>query len=1012
MRHVVILAMLVAIGAGAAVDFEKQIRPILKEKCYRCHGENKRRGGLRLSNRVDAFMPSDSGEAVIKPGNAAASLMLKRILAESEDERMPPKGDPLNDEQVATIRQWITEGAQWPDDGSALHWAYVKPQKAAVPAGKQPVDHFIGKRLADKGLGFSTQESPARLVRRVSLDLTGLPPSLELVKRFEADPSEANYEKVVDELLASPRFGEHWAQQWLDLARYADSNGYQADQLRDSWAYRDWVIDAYNANMPFDQFTIEQIAGDLMPKATTAQRIATGFHRTVTCNVEAGVDPEENRVNQVFDRVNTTATVWLGATFECAQCHTHKYDPFTINDYYKMFAYFNNTPLEVKQHSGVRYDFVGPKMSLPLSPEAAAKHEVVSKEVAELKEKLTTATKAAAARQAEWETSLREGSSGGVKTTPLEIVSFKSEGGAEHKMLEDGSVLLSGPNPDTDVYVVTAKTTLAKVTGLKIHALTHESLPAGKGPGRQYHRDRGNFLITDLSASALVGGEARPLSFVSAKASYANPQFPVTNAFDDDKESGWSIHNEIHKPHHAIFQFDRSVGDGSEILLTLRIEQNYGQQRQIGRLKLHAAQGSFDLPRVTKSITAIAKKPTNKRTKKERQELAKWFQDADPELKKVRAQLDAKKKILAAIEPASTLVMVEMSEARETFILKRGEFLNKGKKVEPGVPAILHDLPKGALPNRLTLAKWLVDKENPLVGRVTVNRWWHQVMGRGFVPSLEDLGTQSDPPTHPELLDWLAVEFMDSGWDMKHVLRLMVTSKAYKQSAAVTPELLEKDPQNLWFARGPRFRMSAEMIRDNALAISGLLSVKPTGKPVMPPQPDRTWRTTGRNAPVWKVATNEDRFRRAVYVVWRRSAPYVSFVNFDAPDRAACTVSRARTNTPLQALTMLNDPAFVEMGLALAKRMVTEAEVDPDARLEHGFRLCLSRSPNDKEMSLMRDTLSKARAYYKSRPEAATALLKAYPLIKMPKGLSPQEAAAWFYVANVLMNLDETITKG
>ncbi|MEE2947929.1 MAG: DUF1549 and DUF1553 domain-containing protein [Verrucomicrobiota bacterium] len=654
---------------------------------------------------------------------------------------------------------------------SEAHWAYQVPVRPKLPrlpkphSVVNPVDQFILHHLAKRGIASSTLAKPERQARRVFLDLIGRPPQPSEAATFLVNPSQREYERMVDRLLASPQYGEKWARRWLDLARYADSNGFQADQLRDSWAYRDWVIDAFNNGMPFDRFTIEQLAGDLLPGATLSQRIATGFHRTPTCNVEAGVHPESNRVNQVVDRVNTTSTVFLGTTLECTQCHDHKHDPFTMNDYYRMFAFFNNTPLEVKQQGkGVTWNFYGPALTLPLTPE------------------------------------------------------------------------------------------------------------------QQYNRVRLQEQIDDC---------------------------------EQEKEAA--------------------------------------QFRE--RLK--------------------------------------------------------------AIQPHTTLVMEERSHPRDTRLLLRGNYLTPGDAVAAGTPKVLHPFDSVLPPNRLGLARWLVDPANPLMARVTVNRWWAVFMGRGIVPTQEDFGTEGEPPTHRALLDWLAVEFVESGWSMKQMHRLIVTSRAYRQSSRVTASHLEVDSKNRHFSRAPRVRLSAEMIRDAALAASGLLSHRMHGPPVYPPQPDGIWRHVGRNAPRFVAATGENRFRRGVYVVWRRGAPYASFVNFDAPDRGACVVERPRTNTPLQALTLLNDAAYVEMALALAARLITEPGlVGDEERIDFAFRVVLSRLPEPAEVANLKQLLAKRGDELAANPKAVQQLIDGVKGWRVPPGVQSADLAKWFAVANVLLNLDEAITRG
>jgi len=816
LRIPLLLALTASVTWGQNVDFNRDVRPILAAHCYACHGPDAaaREAGLRLDLEADSRRDL-GGYAALVPHDPARSDLWTRVITEDMDEIMPPvkSKKPLTAAQKATLKRWIEQGAAY-----QTHWAYVRPIRPSVPAStgdiQNPIDAFIRQRLPQAGLEPSPEADASRLIRRVSLDLTGLPPSPEETAQFlaawESHP-DAAYEALVDRLLKSSRFGERWARPWLDLARYADSNGFQADQLRDSWAYRDWVIRALNANMPYDQFTLEQLAGDLLPGATLDQKVATGFHRTVTCNVEAGVHPEENRVNQVVDRVNTTGTVWLGSTLECAQCHDHKYDPFTMRDYYSVFAYFNNTPLEVSNPSGkgVSFDFSGPFMELPLSEAQKRERASLEKEVSALEK--------------DW--------------------------------------------------------------------------------------------------AALI----------------APKEFPA-------------------------------------------------------------------------NVQAALKKPEARRSLKDRQLLETHFA-TDPQLKEMNDCLKTARASLAKVSADSTLVMVEMDQPRVTQVMKRGNYLDPGESVQPRTPSFLHAAKETLPPNRLGLARWLMDPENPLVARVAVNRWWAEIFGHGIVATLEDFGTQSEPPTHPELLDWLAVEFAESGWDMQHILRLMVTSATYRQSSRVTPEHLRLDPENRLYARGPRFRMEAEMIRDNALTVSGLLSTRMTGDPIMPYQPPGLWRSVGRNEPKWVEAPDEDRYRRGIYVVYRRAAPYPSFVNFDAPDRASCVVQRSRTNTPLQALTLLNDPAYVEMALGLADRVLREtADAEFEPRLHHAFQLVLQREPASGEREMLRE-LYESQLSAMTAQRAAAVLRQPGKYLPVPDGTDSTQRAVWLYLSNILLNLDETITK-
>ncbi len=839
--------------------------------------------------------------------------------------------------------------------------------------------------------------------------MTGLPPTLEEVEAFLKDASPTAYEKLVDRLLASDRYGERWAQQWLDLARYADSNGFQADQLRDSWAYRDWVIDAFNKDQPFDQFTIEQLAGDLLPNATLAQKIATGFHRTPTCNVEAGVQPEANRVNQVFDRVNTTGTVFLGTTIECCQCHDHKYDPFTQKDYYKLFAYFNNTPLEVKQDSGVQFDFVGPSMPLPLAPEMETRRQKLKRELAALEKERTAVRERESARFAEWEKRIEAA----IKKHPAEwkpqaIQQASTTGGEEFQILEDGSLLLGGSVPSTTLYKLQLAGPLKNVIGFKLETLADDSLP-GKGPGHG-DAERANFILSELTIHLKKPqGEPREISLTAAKADFSQAKWDVAKAIDGNRKTGWAISPQFHQSHWATFRTEAPVQVEAGETLELCLDQNYGRGRVIGRVRVSLLMGDELTADVPEEIVALLKK--HKRKPKEQAKLEAYFAESNAELKKLSGQTDRLEKELAGLKPDETLVMVEMDQPRETFLLNRGNYLDPAKQVQPGTPGSLHPLDPELPSDRLGLARWLVDPANPLLARVTVNRWWAEIFGQGIVSTEEDFGTQAEYPTHPLLLDWLAVEFVQAGWSMKHVHKLMVMSAAFRQSSKLTPELAQRDPGNRLLARGPRFRLPAESVRDNALAIAGLLSTKMHGPPIMPYQPDGIWRAVGRNQPIWKTATDENRFRRGVYVVWKRGAPYPSFVNFDAPDRAACTVQRPRTNTPLQALTLLNDPAYAEMAFALAQRMLTEpAETTLEARLTYGFRLCVSREPNPKEFAILEKLYQSEKSKLQADPKIAAARLKNLLPRLRAKNVDQMEAAAWFAIANVLLNLDETMS--
>lgn len=752
------ILFLLPIAAHAAVDFSAEVYPVLQRACFECHGAEQEKGGQRLHSR-EAFAKADHQE------------ILRRVaLPRSDKEAMPKRGTPLTAAEIQKLTEWIATGAIWPEKMvSAKHWSYLPPVRARVPEvkdsawSKNPVDSFILARLEKEGMPHSPEAEPAALYRRLSLDLTGLPPAIAevdaFVKSYAADADKA-VGAAADKLLASKEFGVRWARPWLDLARYADSHGFQRDDLREIWAFRDWVVDALNADMPFDQFTIEQVAGDLLPNATPQQIIATGFHRCTPTNVEAGSEPEETRINQVIDRVNTTGAVWLGTTLECAQCHNHKFDPFSQRDYYSLLAYFNNTEREAERTN---------------------------------------------------------------QKTP-------------------GSIQFKG-------------------------------VP---------------FVL-----QAGAAGDVKKQQELSQK--IAALEFEIGET--DDKK----------------------------------------------------------------------------------------------EIVRMKKEMQAMQRQLAAIKVPTTEVMRELPEPRMSAIFKRGVYTDPTDPVTATTPALFEGKASGP-PNRLTLAKWLVSRDNPLAARVTVNRWWAELFGRGIVSTVEDFGIKGMPPMHPELLDWLAVEFMDRGWSMKAMLKLIVTSRTYRQSSQFSVRGLElaqtSDPENVLLWRGPRQRLDAEAIRDNALAIAGLINLKQGGSPIRPPQPDGLWAKVGGQQYKYEVSPGAEQYRRGLYVVLKRGAPYPSFVNFDASSRMACVVKRSRSNTPLQALTLLNDPVYVQAAQAFAKRIVSESVSAPvDERLRHAMRLALAREPRAQEIEVLRQLYETQRA-------------------------AKDESSAWEAIATAILNLDETITKG
>ncbi len=991
--------------AEGAVDFAQKVLPVLQRACFECHGPDMQKASLRLDAKTHAFTSGDHAPVIV-PGQPDASELLRRVtLPRTNKESMPRRGKPLSASEIAALRAWIAEGAVWPDDiTSATHWAYIKPVKPAPPeirnpksAIHNPIDRFILARLESEGLQPSPPAEPAVLVRRLHLALTGLPPTPAEVDAFVAECRSGSafgirhsaLEALADRLLDSPEFGVRWARPWLDLARYADSHGFQRDDLREIWGFRDWVVNALNTGMPFDQFTIEQIAGDLLPDATVDQIIATGFHRCTPTNVEAGTEPEETRINQVLDRVNTTGAVWLGSTLECAQCHNHKYDPFTQEDYYRLLAYFNNTEKEAERANPKIPGSIAFNGS-PFEMAAAApnpERQKLEAEKAALTARMAGMQKNSDETFAVWLKRMRAELAQPIAEQPLDVIEFVSENNASHRELDDGSILLTGETPDTDTYQLVLKApALKNITGIKLEALTHDSLP-GNGPGRG-SADRPNFVLNTLEARLRQADTnddpGQPLAFTAATASFAQNKFDPAGAIDTDPKTAWAINPQFHKDHWARFELETPLDLSPRQELVITLAQTYGGGRVLGRVRLSAITGSLAAAALPEPIAALLKRPRN--NARQLAQLREHYDLAMPGIAAMRKEMNALEEKLASLKAPSTEVMRELPEPRMTAVFKRGVYTDPAAPVTAGTPAIL---PPAAGPaNRLGLAQWLVSKENPLTARVTVNRWWAEMFGQGIVATVEDFGIKGEPPTHPELLDWLAVTFMENGWSMKKTLRLIATSATFCQDATLTPELIEKDDPNHLYARGPRFRLDAEAIRDNALAIAGLLSTEKGGPPIYPPQPDGLWRKVGGQNYKYEVSPGEKKHRRGLYVVLKRGAPYPSFVNFDASARMACVVQRSRSNTPLQALTLLNDPVYVEAAQAFAARVLKEKPNAPlDAQLTHAFRLALARAPTATELTVLKN------------------------LHQTQRDNGADEPAAWFAITSALLNLDECISK-
>jgi hypothetical protein len=954
--------------APSAVDFQRDIQPILANHCFKCHGPALQESGMRLDTRATA-----TKRKVIVAGKPDASLMIRRITAWDE-KRMPPAeaGDRLKPAQVEMLKRWIAQGAEY-----SPHWAFIKPKQMPLPKVKDdrwvvnPIDAFILARLEQEGLKPSPQADRATLIRRLSLDLLGLAPGPKEVDDFVNEKSPDAYEKLVDRLLASPHYGERQARHWLDLARYADSNGYTIDGRRSIWPWRDWLISAFNNDMPFDQFTIEQLAGDMLPNPTRDQLVATGFHRNTSFNEEGGTNPEQFRVERTVDRTNTTGSVWLGLTVGCAQCHTHKYDPISHKEYYQFYAFFNSID--------------EPKLPLPAQAHAKRQQEL-NDELAQVT-KQKSAAKKTPEELAKLLADLEKETNGGWRVIYPKTV--MAEQGAMLDVLEDRSVLASGKIGDSDTYTVhgVAPET-GTITAIRLEALTHDSLPS-KGPGRYAN---GNFVLSQF----VFETDGTPHKFKKASADHSQPGYAASDVLKNDFTKGWAVNSgnpkERNVDRQAIFYLKNpyEVREGQAFVFTLRFSQ-VPKGYSLGRFRLavtFASERFLDLPVAAQKVVLM---DGANRSAKDMAFLAEAIEKAalpsqraiqlQKELKSLDAQID------------TTLVLRESKQPRVTKIQNRGNFLDLGDTVEPDVFAILPPLGvKGRTPNRLDLAKWLVSPENPLTARVVMNRMWQQYFGKGLVETENDFGIQGSLPTHPELLDWLALEFMFGGngnrdygaWLMKRMHKLVVMSATYRQASKARPDLREKDPPNRLLGRQHRLRLDAEIIRDAALSASGLLTRKIGGPGVYPPQPPEIFAFTQNNHP-WPESKGPDRYRRGMYTfIWRQSQ-HPLLATFDAPDAQVPCTRRNRSNTPLQALHLANDPVFVEIAKGLAGRIAKEGPADDAGKMTYAFKLCFARTPCKLEQGRL-------LAYLQQQRQANT-------------------DRAWTMVARVLLNLDEFVTR-
>jgi len=1004
-----------------AARFNRDVRPILSDNCFKCHGfdPKTREADVRLDQRDAAIAPRE-GRRPIVPGDARASELFRRITTDDAEQRMPPvdSGKSLTPAEIDTLRRWIDAGAEY-----ERHWAFIAPARPQPPAVKQQawarnaIDRFILARLEREGLSPSPEADRVTLIRRVTLDLTGVPPTIDQVEAFVADESPDAYEKVVDRLLASPRFGERMAVPWLDAARYADTMGYQADWERYHWRWRTWVIDAYNRNLPFDQFTIEQLAGDLLPEPTIEQLIATGFNRNHRINDEGGIIPEEYLVEYVVDRVETTAATWMGLTMGCARCHDHKYDPITQKDFYRFFAFFNGVPEQGKEG---RKGYATPYMRVAVRGRQA-EYDAAQANVAAQQRELNEAIAAQGAARDRWiaETAAKLDNA----ADPWRIVEptdVQAVGAVDFEKLDDGSYLATGDNLQFPTYTIELSPGAGRVTGVRLEALRHESLTNGSlSPGN------GNFVLSEFELRVQRAGEAKAqrLKLAGAQADYAQDKWPVAAALDGRKQTGWAVdgHRKI-EDRTAIFTLAEplQLQRGDQLIVTMKHESQY-PRHAIGRFRLSITgidqPGFGDTRGLPDDIAAALRTAPAKRNAKQKQRLAAHFATVDPQTQSLRGELDAANKALDQFETQHTtyvMVMREMDNPRDTHVLERGVYTEKREKVTRGVPGdVLGAMPTGAPSNRLGLARWLVSGEHPLTGRVIVNRYWAMLFGNGLVKTIEDFGFQGEYPSHPDLLDWLATEYPRLGWDTKAMLKRIVMSATYRQSSRWTDELRERDPENRLLARQSRLRLPAEMVRDQALFTSGLMVEKIGGASVKPYQPPGLWAelsfgNSKTTVDFYRQDSGEALYRRSLYTFWKRSVPPPAMATFDAPSREACVLSRPRTNTPLQALALMNDVTYVEAARALAERALRETGDDAAARVRYAFRTVLSREPDRAELKVLTGGYDKRLVYFRQNPAAAKKLIGEGES-KPSSDADPNELAAMTTVVMNIMNLDEAI---
>jgi mono/diheme cytochrome c family protein len=1013
------------------IDFSRDIRPILSGNCFHCHGpdEKERQADMRLDLKV-GIGKVHGAESVIDAKAADDSEFIKRITSDDPDTRMPPpdSGKSLKPEQIKLLRQWIVEGAQYQE-----HWAFVAPTRPPIPAVKSnswvrnPIDSFVLAGLEREGLQPSPRATPNALLRRLSLDLVGLPPSLTELASFETDASDSSYNKQVERLLESPHFGERWGRAWLDVARYADSDGFEKDKPRFVWTYRDWVINAVNRDLPYDRFIIEQIAGDLLPHPTQEQLVATGFLRNSMINEEGGIDPEQFRMEAMYDRMDAIGKGVLGLTIQCAQCHTHKYDPLTQTEYYRMFAFLNNC--DEAQIS-------------VYTPEQQSEWNETEKVIRQIEERLQRANPNWQQRMAAWEATVRGNQPEWMVVRPPD----DATGDQKHYVLDDGSILAGGYAPTQFTSDFPCESKLEKITAVRLELMNDPNLPHG-GPGRSIY---GTCALTEfkIQAASLAEPSKKLKVKIASATADVNPAErelekifdnlsgkrrvtgPIQFAIDKNEETAWGIDvgpGRSNVPRNAVFTFEKPIEVAGGVRLTFKLEQDHGgwnsddnQNNNLGHFRFSVTSDEKPVADMIPAEVRSILKSGETRTAEQNAKVFSYWRTTVPEWQEENRRIDA----LWQSHPqaATQLALLERKKVRPTHRLERGNFLAPAEQVERGVPAFLHPLTKeagGDQPaTRLDFARWLADRRSPTTARSIVNRIWQAYFGTGLVATAEDLGTQGEPPSNRELLDWLAVELMEHNWSLKHIHRLIVDSTTYRQSSQVRPELLERDPENRLLARGARYRVDAEGVRDVALSASGLLNSAVGGPSVFPPAPEFLFKPPSSYGPkTWNVSTGPDRYRRALYTFRFRSVPYPVLQNFDAPIGEVACPRRTRSNTPLQALTTLNEPLFIECARALAAKLIREGGATDEERVATGVRRCLSRNPRPDETNVLLTFLERERKKFGEPGANPWALLddgeKAKPemLSGFPHDIQPADLAAWTAVARVILNLDETISR-